>query len=251
MLSPALKNFHDAVFVVTAPGFDERQEHVTRELGAGNFEFVYGINKSSTSKEELIKQGIYDEERAIELDRSSKPMTLGAICCSVGHRLVYERFLASNSERCLIFEDDVIINESDESVVQEVLSHLPPDAELIYWGWQGGGYRGWNGVIKQALYHLYYFLGFFKYDHTMISNMYARPHNEYFDRAGKHLLAHAYSITRTGAEALLRANTPVVLNADNLLMYAVLKGGLSAYVSKKQLFGQKSIDPSDPMTTLQ
>jgi hypothetical protein len=33
MLSPALKNFHDDVFVITAPGFEERQESARRELG--------------------------------------------------------------------------------------------------------------------------------------------------------------------------------------------------------------------------
>src|SRR5215213_5047588 len=85
MLSESLRKYHDAVFVVTAPGFDDRQASATRELGEGNFEFIYGINKSMTSKAELAEKGLYDEARAIEIDRSSKPMTLGHICCSIAH----------------------------------------------------------------------------------------------------------------------------------------------------------------------
>ena len=250
MLSPALREFHDSVFVVTAPGFDERREHTTRELGAGNFEFVYSLNKASTSKQELIEQGVYDEQRAIELDRSSKPMTLGHICCSLGHRMIHERFLASDAQRCLIFEDDVVCLEDSEAEIELAVSNVPDDADLIYWGWEGGGFRPWYGGAKQVLYHTQYSLGLLTYDHTMIRNLYARPFNEHFDRAGKHFLAHAYSVTRRAAEILIKWNTPIRLNGDNALMYAVLSGDVSAYIVRKPLFGQRSADKDDSMQTL-
>jgi GR25 family glycosyltransferase involved in LPS biosynthesis len=249
MLSPALKKFHDAVFVVTAPGFDERQESARDQLGDGNFQFVYGMNKASTSKHELIEQGIYDENRAIELDRSSKPMSLGHVCCSIGHRNVYQYVVDNNIGRALIFEDDLVTNPVRESRIEEIVKNAPQDAELIYWGWKDGGYKPFFGSLKQALYHLQHSLGVLKYDHTMISNLYAEPFNGYFDTAGKRLLGHSYTVTRPAAEKLIELNTPIALNADNALLYAVLQGKVKAYTSKTKLFDQRSNDIRDPLLT--
>ena len=250
MLSPALQAFHDAVYVVTAPGFDQRQQHVREELGGGNFEFVFSLSKYDTSIESLTLNGTYDEAEAIRLDRSSKPMTLGHICCSLGHRRAYERFLATDGERCLIFEDDVIDLGVSESDIEAAITDAPSDADLIYWGWEGGGYRTAFGKVKQALYHVSYSLGTLKYNHTMIRNLYSRPFNAHFDRAGKHFLAHAYSVTRRGAEKLIEWNTPIRLNGDNCLLYAVLNGDVSAYIARKPLFGQGSAAKTGPLTTV-
>ena len=249
MLSPALKSFHDGVYVITAPGFEDRQLNARKELGDGNFEFIFSTHRDSTSKEELTANGIYDERRAIELDRSSKPMSLGHICCSIGHRNVYQQIVDNDIQRALIFEDDVVTNPVDESLIEMIVANVPPDAELIYWGWKDGGYKPFFGSIKQWLYHLQYSLGVLKYDHTMISNLYAEPYNEYFDTAGKRLLGHAYTITRSAAEKLIQLNTPIAFNADNALLYAVLQGKVRAYVSKTKLFGQRSNDIADPLLT--
>ena len=249
MLSPALKNFHDGVFVITAPGFEERQESARRELGEGNFEFIVGINRDSTSKEELTAQGLYDEARAIKLDRSSKPMSLGHVCCSIGHRNVYQHVVDNKIERALIFEDDVVLNPIEENEIEPIVSDIPGDAELIYWGWSGGGYRPAHATLKQALYHVQHAIGVLKYDHTMIKNLYAEPYNDHFDVAGKRLLGHSYTVTLSAAEKLLKLNTPIALNADNALLYAVLRGEVRAYNSKVKLFGQRTMDRSDPLLT--
>ena len=249
MLWPALKNIHDAVFVLSAPGFEDRQASVAQQLGTQNFEFVTGVNKSETSKKKLAAGGIYDETRAIELDRSSKPMSVGHICCSLGHRMIYERVVELGLERVLIFEDDAVINAVEDSTIERIVADIPDDAELIYWGWVGGGYRPLFGGMKQALYHLQHSLGVLKYDHTMIRNLYGRPYNEHFDGAGKRFLTHAYSVTRSACEKLIEQNTPIALNADNALMYAILGGKVRAYVSKLKLFGQRSLDLSDPLQT--
>jgi glycosyl transferase family 25 len=249
MLSPSLKNFHDGVYVITAPGFEDRQQTARKELGDGHFEFIFGTHRDSTSKEELMANGTYDEGRAIDLDRSRKPMSLGHICCSIGHRNVYRRIVENNIERALVFEDDVVNFEVEESKIAEIVENVPPEAELIYWGWRDGGYKPFFGSIKQGLYHLQHSLGVLKYDHTMISNLYAEPYNAFFDTAGKRLLGHAYTVTRSAAEKLIELNTPIALNADNALLYAVLQGKVRAYISKTQLFGQRSNDVTDPLQT--
>jgi len=249
MLSPALRNFHDGVFVVTAPGFEDRQESVRRELGEDNFEFIFGINRNSTSKEELTAQGIYDEARAIKLDRSSKPMSLGHVCCSIGHANVYRHMIKNGIERALIFEDDVVVNPLEERYIETIVADIPHDAELVYWGWSAGGYRPVHGYLKQMLYHVQHSIGALKYDHTMIDNLFAEPYNDHFDIAGKRLLGHAYTVTLSAAKRILELNTPIALNADNALLYAVLRGLARAYNSKNKLFGQRTMDLNDPLVT--
>jgi hypothetical protein len=250
MLFDALKEFHDSVYVLTIPSAIERQESVRQQLGDGNFEFVYGVDKNDVSKQELEEKGIYKEAVARKTDRRNKAMTLGHICCSLGHRMIYERFLASSGKRCLIFEDDVVAYDVDDDKVRSSVAAIPPDAELVYWGWEGGGYRPWYGGAKQMLYHSQYALGLLRYDHTMIRNLYSRPYNEHFDRAGKHFLAHSYTVTRRAAEVLIEWNTPIRLNGDNALLYAVLNGDVTAYVARNRLFGQRSGDETDPVQSL-
>lgn len=251
MLWPALKEIHDSVLVVTAKGFDDRHENARRELGDGNFELIYGVNKASTSMHEMIERGIYDEQRAIKLDRRDKSMTLAQICCSIGHRKAYEKFLETDGQRCLILEDDVRLGKISDDQIRRITADVPSDADLIYWGYNLGGRRPPSGIFKQAFYHVIHSVGILKYDHTMIRNLYDRPFNEHFDVAGKHLLAHAYTVSRRGAETLINWNTPIALSADANLMYAVMKNDVRGYVSRGQIIGQRSIDPSDTMITLQ
>jgi len=250
MLSPSLRQFHDSVYVLTIPSATDRHASVIQQLGDGAFEFVYGVDKNDVTKDELLEKGIYDEALARTTDRRNKIMTLGHICCSLGHRMIYEKFLETHGERCLIFEDDVVCLDILEPEIERAVSSAPDDAELIYWGWRGGGYSPWYGPAKQMLYHAQHSLGLLKYDHTMIGNLYARPFNEYFDRAGKHFMTHAYSVTRRAAEILIKWNTPIRLNSDNALMYAVLRGDITAYIARKPLFGQRSEDVDDSMQTL-
>lgn len=250
MLSASLKSLHDKVYVITIGSAADRHLNVVEQLGEGNFEFIYSLDKRDTSLEQLSADGTYDEAIARRTDRRNKAMTLGHICCSIGHRRVYEKFLESGAERALVFEDDMVAFDVPEPEIAAMIADVPPDADLIYWGWEGGGYAPWYGAVKQALYHIQHAVGLERYDHTMIRNLYSRPANEHFDRAGKHFLAHAYTINRRAAEALIKWNTPIKLNGDNALLYAVLNGDVNAYIAKTQLYGQRSADKSDPMATL-
>ncbi|MGH9945617.1 MAG: glycosyltransferase family 25 protein [Pyrinomonadaceae bacterium] len=250
MLSPSLRNFYNRVFVVTAQGFDDRQESVRHELGEGDFEFVFGVNKDSTSKEEMIANGVYDETLAIKLDRRNKAMTLGHICCSLGHRNVYRQIVENGIERALIFEDDAVTLPVPESEIEASLQNIPRDAELIYWGWRGTTKPPPHFKLKNWLYKRQHDLGLLKYTHTMIDNLYPTDFNDHFMKAGKTFLTHSYSVTLSAAEKLLKLNTPIVLNADNALMFAVLSGDVRAYISKQQFFGQRSLESDDPISSL-
>ncbi len=250
MLSPVLRSFHDKAYVLTIASAAERQENVRQQLGEGNFEFVYGIDKETTSKDEFINAGIYDEVLARRVDPKDRVMTLGHICCALGHRMVYEKILESDCERALVFEDDVVDLAVAEEDVLLSLSSVPDDAELIYWGWSGGRFKPALGALQQAVFHARYAVGRYKLNHRMIRNLYMKPHNEHFDVSSVNFLLHAYTITRSAAETMVKWNTPIAYNSDHAAIHAILDGDIRAYVSKKQLFGQRSFDPDDPLESM-
>lgn len=247
MIPAALKNHHDKVYVVTYPSADERHRNAVTQLGEGNFEFIFGLNKDDTSIEELTRQGIYDEDRARNADPKDRAMTLGHICCSIGHRLAYQRMISDGCERALIFEDDVLVLPVDEGYIETALLNIPHDAEVIQWGWSGGRFRPPFGQLQQAIFHVKHVLGLYKFNHTMIRNTYMRPYNEYFHVASVNFLTHAYTVTRSAAEKLIELNTPIHLNSDHALIHAALSGITKSYVSATRLFEQRSIDPADPL----
>ncbi len=250
MLSKSFIDAHDAVFVVTAPRYYQRQRNVVEQLGEGNFEFVYGVNKDDVSLEELIASGAYDETRARELARSGKPMSLGQVCCSVGHNRVYQTMVERGTARALIFEDDVYITISDDKEISLVLADLPDGAEYIYWDWAGDEYRPWFAAIKERLYIIEHRLGVLNWNPTMVGNMYPRDVNRSFMLAGRHHYANAYSLTLSGARKLLEFNTPIALVADDAVRYLRMNGRFNAYLSKTRFFGQHSQGETRAMESL-
>jgi glycosyl transferase family 25 len=250
MLSASLRAFHDKVFVLTLDGDAERQENVRQQLGTEGIEFVYGLDKRGVTKQQLIDEGIYDEELARRTDPHDRVMTLGQICCTLGHRWIYEKILDSDCERALIFEDDVVAFPVSEERIDEAVSSIPPDAELIYWGYCGGRFSPPLGQVQQAILHMKHAFGHYKHNHRMIRNVYMRRYNDFFDVAAVNFLAHAYTVTRSAAEVLRRRNDPIVLNADHVLVHAVLNEEIRAYVAREKLFWQRSNDPHDPTASL-
>ncbi|NNE97681.1 MAG: hypothetical protein HKN25_01540 [Pyrinomonadaceae bacterium] len=246
----SLHDFHDHRYVLTTEKNLDRQESLKRELKGWDLELLFGVDKSTVTKEQFQKDGIYDEQKAMETDRSGKPMTTGHICCSLGHRLIYEEFLRTDHEKVLVFEDDVLALPDAESKIDKLVEAIPVDAEMIYWGWEGPGKAPAGASIKKALYHLQHKMGLLSYNHTMIDNLYPKPHSKYFSVAGKHFLAHAYTLTRSGAEKLIAWQTPIILNADNAIQYAILNGDLKAYIAHTQVFSQGSQESGHSIKSL-
>jgi GR25 family glycosyltransferase involved in LPS biosynthesis len=250
MLSPSLRSFHDRVFVLTTRLNTERQKKVLDQLGEGNFEFFFGVDKEQVTKEQLIHDGIYDETLARRVDPKSRSMLIGHICCSLGHRMIYEEMIASGCRRALIFEDDVVNLGISEETIRTSLANLPRDWQLLYWDWSGGRTKPFLGGLQQLIFHARHVLGSYKYNHRMIRNSYMRSYNNFFDVSSVNFFTDAYSITIKAAEKLVRLNTPINLNADHALIHAVLSQDIKGYVSRVKLFSQRSYDPDDPLESM-
>jgi glycosyl transferase family 25 len=73
-------------------------------------------------------------------------------------------------------------------------------------------------------------VGRLKWDHQTIRNLYASPYSSHLKKAGFHDFAHAYAITRSGAEKFLQMQTPIQYIADNLLAFAIVKNIVNGYI---------------------
>ncbi len=246
MLSPALRSFHDKVYVLTTPDAAERQRGVVEQLGEGNFEFVYGPDKNQLSIDELIRSGAYDPVEAAGVDRVWPEMTLGHICCSIGHRNVYDRFRESGAERALIFEDDVVAYDINEKNIAAAVRRVPYDAEIIYWGWWLGRFRPWSRIAQQGIDEVRASLGLYHLTRQQVRSKWMRRYNRYFHTSAWNYLLHAYTITRSAADTMIEMNTPIIMNSDHVPIKAIESGRIRGYVAVTQLFWQRSHDTRDP-----
>jgi hypothetical protein len=98
------------------------------------------------------------------------------------------------------------------------------------WGWAKNGDPGLGSSLKKIFYHIQHAVGLLKWDHQVIRNMFALPYSDHLKKAGFHDFAHAYAITRVGAEKLIQMQTPIQYIADNLLAHAITRNIVSGYI---------------------
>ena len=227
----ALNEYYDKAYVISVKAAEDRRQRFTEQFAGLNFSFFFGADKKDLSIDELVDKNIYSEELTIQHHRYSKTMMLGEIACALSHRRVYEDMLRNNYDRVLIFEDDAVPDHKNLKLIPEILSEVPPDCELLMWGWGKNDEPGFSSSIKKVGYHLQHTLGLLKWDHKIISKLFAKPYSAHLKTAGFHDYAHAYGITKPCAEKLLQMQTPVQYIADNLLAYAVTRNVVTGYIA--------------------
>lgn len=233
-----LNAFFDKIFVITLRRATDRHRHIAKELQGLNYGFFYGKDKQAFSIDDLKQQGIYNEELARQHHRYGKPMPAGMIGCSWSHAEVYKTILKENLQRVLILEDDVVIDKVQLSIWPQVASELPPDWELLYFGFAEKETVPPLAFMKKAVYHVQRFFGALNYSHKTIRNLYPRKLGPYLSKAGYHDCTHAYGLTLSGAEKLLRLQTPISFFPDNLLAHAATNEIVKAYIIQPKIINQ-------------
>lgn len=235
-----LQDFFDHVYVITIESAIDRQNKMTENLEGLKFSFFIGAYKKDFTIDELIEAGVYDEQKAKRMHRYNKPMNTTQIGCAWSHRLVYEDMLQNNYERVLILEDDIVANKEGLAQVQEMIKQLPEDWELWYLDYHKNLRRDFGTWLSQVWNHTKHALGKLKWTHKMINNTYARKHKPNLFVAGHHQFASAYAISRSGAEKLVKLQTPLAFQSDHLLAYASCNRLLNAYLSYPKVFLNES-----------
>ena len=244
-ISSTLEKYFDGIFVITLERATDRQEQVKKRLEGLNFKFFYGVDKLKLSFEQVISENIYNEKEAKRLNRYSKGMVLGHVACALSHRKLYEHILEQGYKRVLIFEDDVVPLYDDLNEIGNPMNELPPDWEMIYFGYAKNEVATPKLKRKQKLYLALSHLKLLKWSPLMVQNLLPKPFSQNLKRAGFHDLLHAYGVTDKACIKLVEAQTPVVFNSDPLVSYLIMNGRLNAFITNQQFFTQEQfIDES-------
>ena len=242
-----LNNFFDKIYVLTIPSAVERQKEFAQTMNGLKFHFFTGIERQTLDPKQLHQSGIYNSDLAKEKQRFEKGMTTGEIACAIGHKKIYEDIVANGIKKALIFEDDVFPLRENIQYIPDILNAVPPDWNVLFFDYD----KNEKTIpLKRTVYHVQHFLGFLKWNHTIIKNLFPRKVNKYWKTAGYHDFADAYAITNDAARRLIELQTPVSSVADNLLANAVTKEDLTGYISVPKIFAQRSVGKFKSIETL-
>jgi glycosyl transferase, family 25 len=231
-----LNEYYDKIYVLSVESATERRELFAQRFKGLQYSFYFGADKNKFSIEEVEDKHIFSETLARGHHRFNKTMKHGEIACSLSHKMIYEDMLANNYSRILIFEDDAAPDPKMVKLIPEIIKEIPPDCELLMWGWAKNGNSNAASWLKQQIYHLQHRFGKLKWDHDIINNLYAKRFSKHLKKAGFHDYTYAYAITNGGAKKLLNLQTPIQYIADNLLAHASTKRVVNGYITWPQVF---------------
>ena len=246
-----LNQFYDKIFVLSLPRLQNRVDYINKTLEGLNFEFFWGIDRDTTSLEQLKNESLYSPESYQQFYKKPLEMHIGMLCCSLGHLQIYEHIVANNIGKTLILEDDAIPQLANLSYFPKMIDELPEDWELFYLGYEKNESHGNTSRIKKKYYQLMNNHAQLKLSRDMYDNFYPQSIGKYLSVAGFHDCTHAYSISLEGAKKLITHQTPVSFNADNLLSYLVITKKIKGFIGKPKLFNQLSAfnDSSSSLTS--
>jgi glycosyl transferase, family 25 len=236
-----LNDFFDKIFVVSLRRATDRQADIQKELHGLNYEFWWAVDKRDFEIETLIQNGTYDEDKALKVNRHGiKKMLAGEVACAWSHRDIYQATIDNNYERVLIFEDDVVVRNNTISLLPHTLKQLPQHWEFCYLGYLQNETFSRTQWFKKQFYKLLSSLGAYQWlKPSHVERLFSRPYSENLRLAGLHDCTHAYGLTRSAAQTLLTAQTPIYSSADELLAHQIIKGNMQAFISTPPFFDQQ------------
>jgi glycosyl transferase, family 25 len=184
-MTVALEHLH--VMIISLAQAANRQRLMTAQLdwpGMPDYEFLDAVDGRLLDSKQ--RDRLYDETAAINFKRA---LTAPEIGCAESHLTAYRRILEQNLPAALILEDDALLGHQFSQVLERLLPILEPDHPQVILLSHVSRYSAWGGLRLDRLHRLY------------------RPYRAYG--------AHAYLITRAGAQAMLDLLQPIYTVADD------------------------------------
>jgi glycosyl transferase family 25 len=241
-----LNDQFDKIYVLSVEAAVERRKFFSERFVGLHFSFFFGADKTKFDAAELEAAGIFNRSLSRKNHRYGKPMNPGEVACSWSHKMIYEDMLKNNYKRIFVFEDDAVPDVKTLPEIPGILSEIPDDCEVLMWGWGKNSENTFNAKLKKTTYHFLRMIGLMKWNHTIIHNMYARKFSKHLKTAGFHDYTYAYSINRSGAEKLLKMQTPIQFTADNLLAHAATKVVAKTYIAWPKIFLHDNLPDGTP-----
>ena len=193
-------------------------------------EIMIGVNGKTASDEEI-------DPRVSPLYKELAPK--GAIGCALSHMNVWIRFLQTNDEYAIVFEDDVMLEDNFTDKLNKALLEVPETYDILYLGCIGCDNNQDFNIFKVSN------LLFGK------TNPLQNNYNQLTDNIASNDFAigtHAYIVSRKGAQKLLleldgKLESPI----DNSITKLVSEGIIESYMVTPRIAHQTSADTTNSL----
>jgi len=239
-----LNGVFDRIYVLTLERAGARQRHIEAELGGLDYHFFQGIDKRTLDFDQLMPEGVYDDDAHRRLQRTHRSLIPGEIACALSHRKIYEDAIEHDYQRILVLEDDVALIAENLNAFRQALHELPEDWELLMLGYYSEKYPGLSNELQRRYYQICRKLGLFgweKINRRFIDNILMQRYSANLWRPGKLVGGHAYALTQSACRKFVEFHTPIFLQADRVFSYYLASGDLRAFALDKKLFGLAEI----------
>lgn len=124
-----INKFFDKVYVVTCKKLEKRHEYIKKHFRERNieFEFIYGPSVESLNLSEYNLSKKFSNIKKCNYQ----------LCILLTHKLVWDKIIENNYEKCLICEDDVFFPDFFEKEFTDFSKNLTNiNWDLLQLGWQ-------------------------------------------------------------------------------------------------------------------
>ena len=219
----ALKEYFDAIWVLTIPRNLTRQETIRKQLHGLDFEFVNGVDGTS-----LQDGDVRIDLKAAE-DLYGRRVRINELACTMSHLSMFRTIVEQNLRRVLVLEDDAAFLPTARKWIAYCLERLPEDWEIFYLGYRFGELRGFQREILELVGR-----------NPGPPGTYSRSVGRGIRTAAQHDFTHAYAVTNSGAAKFLEGAYPVFYTADGWLAHRISLGDVKGYISVPKLLAQRS-----------
>jgi len=183
--------------------------------------WVEGVNGKALSPEAI-------QQETTSYCKYTCPVS--AIGCALAHVKAWREFLMSGEKYGIIFEDDIILEESFVYGVYNALHHVPDDFDILYLGCFGCDAENVSSVYKMS--------GIFYGKNERKGRI-----NDFISVPEYAYAAHAYVLSRKGVQKLIyMMEGKIDDHVDMMLHKLASTGQINTYVTTPRLAYQTSTD---------
>ena len=241
-MKSAINGLFDKVYVLTIDRNADRHPLVHTMLQNTDFEFWNGFDAGAHFP---LKKYVSEIEASFFLQHTvdrdfAISSTMGQLGAYLSIKKMIDHIAASNYERVLIFEDDVMATRADwEKILYHSLQELPDDWDILMAGYfyDGGLYKYAYHRTARPFINLYNNLKRLNDKNKGIKKLPVK-FSAHLDRSGYSTGGHAYCLSNKGAKLLSRYLNPMCDSGDLLFSRLVSEQQINSFSVYPSLFIQ-------------
>lgn len=180
-----------------------------------NYEIVEAIDGANMSYESLAES--YSSKRAKRLQRE---LTTGEICTALSHQIAYQKILGDADSHGIVIEDDCPITQE----LIDFCNKPAPSIDILLLGYYTSNENSPCPVYKPQSYQ-YTIMDVCSDSRVYFTNRSIEDKYFEFDMRSRTVDflhgGHCYCISKNGCNEIIKYNSPIMVEADNVWNYAL------------------------------